>query len=122
MILHFSGNFGSAVSLDLRQKFGEKAEIQCFQFIVPPIEFRLVRDGAALQEWQPGNTEIYDLQHPPNVAEWSRDGHCFRNDLKHRNDVMTCGLLSQGLAMETRGLVGTFVLLVWTRESSCRTR
>lgn len=122
MILTFTGSFGSAVSLDLRQRFGENTELQCFQFIVPPIEFRLTRNGAALQDWQTSNTDIYDLQHGPTVPEWSRDGHRFINDLKHRNDVMTCGLLSRDILVETRGLVGAFVLLVWPRESTCRTR
>jgi hypothetical protein len=65
---------------------------------------------------------MYDLQHPPSVAEWARDGHSFTNDFCHREDVMTCGVLSQGLFMETRGLALSFVLLVWLRESTVRSR
>jgi hypothetical protein len=33
-------------------------------------------------------------------------------------DVVTCGVLSQGLAMETRGLAFDFLLLVWPREGT----
>ena len=63
---------------------------------------------------------MYDLQHGPGVEEWSSRGHRFINDLKHRHDVMTCGVLSQGLIMETRGVGLSFVLLVWPRDTSCR--
>ena len=122
MILHLAGSFGSTISLDLRERFGERAELECFHFVLPPIEFRLVRNGVALQEWQSGNTEMYDLQHGPQLTEWSRNRHRFINDLKHRSDVATCGILSKDVTMETRGLVGTFSLLVWPRVSTCRTR
>ena len=37
-------------------------------------------------------------------------------------DKMTCGVLSQGLRMETRRLALTFILMVWPRESTVRTR
>jgi hypothetical protein len=36
--------------------------------------------------------------------------------------VMTCGVLSQHLRMETRGLALMFVLMVWLRESTVRSR
>lgn len=65
---------------------------------------------------------MYDLQHPPSVAMWSRNDHGFINDLCHRHDVATCGVLSQDLFMETRGLALSFVLLVWLRESTVRSR
>jgi hypothetical protein len=120
--LTFSDSFGSTLSLDLRTQFGQSVELQCFQFITPPIEFRLLRKETPLQDWQGGNTEMYDLQHPPSVAEWARDGHSFTNDLCHRKDVMTCGVLSQHLRIETRGLALTFVLMVWLRESTVRSR
>ena len=61
---------------------------------------------------------MYDLQHSPAVKQWARDDHWFTNDLNHRHDVMTCGVLSQGLVMETRGLGLTFVLVVWLREGT----
>ncbi|MBZ5505111.1 MAG: hypothetical protein LAO78_06470 [Acidobacteriia bacterium] len=120
MMLTLRGPFGSSISLDFRARFGESVELQCFQFVVPPIEFRLVRGSRPLQDWQQSNTEIYDLQHGPGVKEWARDGHSFVNDIDHRHDVMTCGLLSRDLLMETRGLGLDFVLLVWLRESTRR--
>jgi hypothetical protein len=121
VIRSISAAFGSSVQLDFRNEFGEKVEVESFQFITPPIEFRLVRHGVPLQDWQAGNTEMYDLQHGPSVNEWSRDGHRIINDLDHRHDVSTCGVLSKDLVMETQGLAFRFVLLVWLRESTCRT-
>jgi hypothetical protein len=44
---------------------------------------------------------------------------CF-NDLIQSRDIATCGVLSKGLVIETRGLGLTFVLLVWPRESTVR--
>jgi hypothetical protein len=118
MILTFSALSGSNISLDVSDQFGESVELCCFQFVEPPIEFRLTRRGVPLQEWQAGNTEIYDLQHGHKIKEWCRDGHWFINDLDHRNDVMTCGVLSRGLLMETRGIGFNFVLLIWPREGT----
>lgn len=118
MILTFSATFGCTLSLDLRMQFGQSVELQCFQFVTPPIEFRLMRQGVPLQDWQMANTEMYDLQHSPSVAKWARDGHWFNNDLLHRHDVITCGVLSKDLCMETRGLALSFVLHVWLRDST----
>jgi hypothetical protein len=98
-----SAPFGSCISLDFGSEFGEKVELESFQFIAPPIEFRLVRNGVAVQEWQACNTEMYDLQHGPGVKQWSRDGHWLHNDLDHRHDLVTCGILAKDLVMETRG-------------------
>ena len=120
MILTVKALFGSVVSLDFTIQFGESVELECFQFVTPPIEFRLLRKGTALQDWQDRNTEMYDLQHGPGTKEWSRHGHWFINDLEHRRDVMTCGVLSKNLVMETRGLGLEFALLVWPRESTLR--
>src|SRR5215471_16142525 len=111
---------GSSISLDFSNQFGESVELCCFQFVEPPIEFRLTRRGVPLQEWQAGNTEIYDLQHGHGIKEWCHDGYWFINDLDHRNDVMTCGVLSKELIMETRGLSLPVILLVWPRECTCR--
>jgi len=80
----------------------------------------LVRNRVPLQDWQAGNTEMYNLQHPPRVKKWSRNGHCFTNDLEHRDDVLTCGVLARDLAVETTGLGFPVELLVWPRESTCR--
>lgn len=120
MILTLTAPSGFSISLDFSSQLGESVELWCFQFVDPPIEFRLTRRGLPLQEWQPGNTEIYDLQHGPGVKQWGRDGHWFINDLNHREDVSTCGILSTGLVMETRGLGLKCVLLVWPREGTWR--
>src|ERR1041385_1357698 len=120
MMLTLQGPFGSTISLDFRARFGEFIELQCFQFVVPPIECRFDRGDEPLQDWQQSNTDIYDLQHGPGVTEWARDGHSFINDIHHRHDVMTCGLLSRDLLMETHGLGVSFLLLVWLRESTRR--
>lgn len=104
MILTLTAPSGSNLSLDLSNQFGESTELCCFQFVEPPLEFRLTRQGLPLQEWQPGNAEIYDLQHGLGIKEWCRDGHWFTNDVDHRSGVMTCGVLSKGLIMETRGI------------------
>jgi len=115
VILTFTALSGAHVSLDVSNQFGESVELRCFQFVEPPIEFRLMRRGQPLQEWQAGNTEMYGLQHGPAIKEWCRNGHWFVNDLDHRNDVMTCGVLAKELIMETRGIGLPFVLLVWPR-------
>jgi hypothetical protein len=120
VILTLSAPSGSGISLDFSNQLGESVELSCFQFVEPPIEFRLTRRGVPLQEWQAGNAELYDLQHGPGIKEWCRDGHSFINDLDHRNDVMTCGVLAKELIMETRGLGFRFVLLVWPREGTWR--
>jgi hypothetical protein len=118
MMLSLRAPFGGTISLDLRWQFGDRVELQCFQFVIPPVEFRLVRNGMPLQEWQPANTDMYDLQHGPGVKQWARDDHWFINDLDHRQNVMTCGLLSQNVMMETRGLGFDFLLLVWLRDGT----
>jgi hypothetical protein len=119
MMLKLCGSFGCTVSLDFRKQFGESFELECFLFLIAPIEFRLVR-GRPLQEWQASNSHIYALQHGPGVEQWTRNGHSFINDLDHRHDVMTCGILSRDLLMETRGLSLNFLLLIWLRESTRR--
>lgn len=120
MILTLSVQCGKSISLDFREQLGERVELDCFQFVTPPGEFCLMRDSVPLQDWQDGNTEIYDLQHGPQISQWGRNGHWFVNDLNHRNDVATCGVLSKHLLMETRGLSLSCVLLVWVRESTFR--
>src|SRR6266481_10147401 len=120
MIITLSGPFGSNVSLHFSNQLGESVELECFQFVQAPVEFRLLRDSRPLQDWQAGNTAVYDLQHSPLVPQWTRDDHRFVNDFTQRRDVATCGVLSRGLVIETRGLGLTFVLLVWPRENTVR--
>ena len=118
MIITIDALAGQTISLDLSDKLGDRAEIECFHFVAPPIEFRLVRNSIPLQVWQTGNTEMYDLQHGPGVKEWCRDEHAFINDVRHRDDVATCGVLSRDLTLETTGLGFHITLLVWPREST----
>lgn len=120
MILTLSAPSGSSLSLDFRAQLGESVELSCFHFVTPPIEFRLGRGDVPLQNWQPGNTEIYDLQHGPGIKQWCRNDHWFVNDLDHRRDVATCGVLSKNLVLETRGLGFNFILFVWPREGTWR--
>jgi hypothetical protein len=122
MILTVRGLCGNPLSLDVTATLGPSVELQSFQFVVPPIEFRVMRQGVALQEWQAGNTEMYDLQHGPGIRTWCRDGQWFINDLNHRMDVATCGVLSKDLILETRGLALEFLLLVWPREGTFQAR
>jgi hypothetical protein len=118
MFLSLNGVSGSTISLDFEGLFGARVELEGFQFSIPPTDFRLVRWDNPLQEWQRGNPEVYDLQHCPGVKKWARDAHWFTNDFDHRHDVMTCGILSRGLAMQTQGLGLTFVLMLWLRQGT----
>lgn len=120
MILTLTAPFGTLLNLDFTDRFGALVELECFHFVTPPIEFRLSRLGRPLQEWQTANTEMYDLQHGPGAKKWCRNGHWFTNDLHHRTDVATCGVLSRDLVMDTRCLGLNFILHVWLRESTVR--
>lgn len=66
-MLTLSAPSGSDISLDFSNQLGESVELCCFELIEPPVEFRLTRRGLPLQEWQVGNTEMYDLQHGPGI-------------------------------------------------------
>jgi hypothetical protein len=120
MIITIDYHAGDVIRLDLREQLGDSVELECFQFVVPPIEFRLVRNRVPLQDWQPGNTRMYDLQHPSGTKGWSRDEHQLSDELQHRPEHMTCGVLCKDLVIETTGLAFPIVLLVWPRESTCR--
>jgi hypothetical protein len=93
MILTFKGPYGSIVDL---RRYGE---IQGYEFVEPPIEYRFLRAGSPISDWTsvPG---FISLLRPViiNAA------------------VQTRGLDAKNLAIETRGLAGTFILLVWPRE------
>jgi hypothetical protein len=122
MIVTIEARAGERISLDLTRSLGERVEIECFQFAVPPIEFRLARNSQPLQAWQTGNTKLYDLQHAPPGKNWCRDGHAFINDLQHRDGVATCGVLSKDLTLETTGLGFHIILLVWPRGTTFRAK
>jgi hypothetical protein len=38
-MLSLRAPFGSTISLDLRKQFGDRVELECFQFLIPPPEF-----------------------------------------------------------------------------------
>lgn len=94
MILKFTGLYGSTVDLD------GNGEIQGYEFLQPPIEYRFLRAGSPISEWMSPEPRYVSLLHPirSNDAVWTR------------------GLDRENLAVETRGLAGTFSLLVWPRE------
>jgi hypothetical protein len=94
MIVKFSGLYGTTIDLD------GNGEIQGYEFLEPPIEYRFVRAGSAISEWMSPEPRYISLLHPVCT-----------NDM-----VRTRGLDTADLAIETRGLAGTFTLLVWPRE------
>lgn len=94
MILTYHGTYGDSVSLNM------DGELEGFEFIEPPIDFRVVRDGSPITEWERCDSEYHTLLRP-------RLGG-------------TCGLSAQGLTIQTRGLCGRFTLLVWRREGTFR--
>jgi hypothetical protein len=94
MILTFKGPYGSIV--DLRRD----GEIQGYEFVEPPIEYRFLRAGSPISDWTSPVPGFISLLRPViiNAA------------------VQTRGLDAKNVAIETRGLTGTFILLVWPRE------
>ena len=94
MILISKGPYGSIV--DLRRD----REIQGYEFVEPPIEYRFLRAGAPISDWITPVAGFISLLRPVII-----DGA-----------VQTRGLDAQNLAIEARGLAGTCILLVWPRE------
>jgi len=94
MILKFSGLYGSTIDLN------GTGEIQGYEFLQPPIEYRFVRAGSPISDWITPEPRYASLLHP----------------VRMNATVQTRGLDREDLAIETRGLAGTFTLLVWPRE------
>ena len=94
MILKFSGLYGSTVDLN------GSGEIQGYEFLHPPIEYRFVRAGSAISDWMTPEPRYISVLRP----------------VRTNDTVGTRGLDRKDLTIETRGLVGTFILLVWPRE------
>ncbi len=94
MILTFKGPYGSIV--DLRRD----GEIQGYEFIEPPIEYRFLRARSPISDWTSPVPGFISLLRPVIINA----------------TVQTRGLDATNLAIETRGLAGTFMLLVWPRE------
>lgn len=94
MILIFKGQYGSTIDLH------REGELQGYEFLEPPIEYRFVRAGVPISEWAPAVPAYISLLRP--VVTDSK--------------VATKGLDATNLGIETRGLAGNFTLLVWPRE------
>ena len=94
MILTFKGPYGSIVDLH------RDGEIQGYEFVEPPIEYRFLRAGSPISNW---------ISPVPGFISPAAAGN-------HRCRCQTRDLDAQNLAIETRGLAGTFILLVWPRE------
>lgn len=94
MILTFRGLYGSTVDLN------GSGEIQGYEFLQAPIEYRFTRAGSPISAWMTPEPRYASLLHP----------------VRTNTTVQTRGLDRKDLAIETRGLAGTFTLLVWPRE------
>jgi hypothetical protein len=71
MMLSLRAPFGSTISLDLREKFGDRVELDCFQFVIPPVEFRLIRLGRPLQDGKRGTVTCMTC----SMGRESANGH-----------------------------------------------
>ena len=94
MILKFTGLYGSTIDLN------GTGEIQGYEFLQPPIEYRFVRAGFPISNWMTPEPRYASLLHP----------------VRTNATVQTRGLDRKDLTIETRGMAGTFTLLVWPRE------
>lgn len=93
MIVKFTGPYGSAIDLN------GSGEIQGYEFLDPPIEYRFMRAGSPISGWTSPERRYITLLHPVCT-----DG-----------GVKTVGVDTKDVTIETRGLAGTFILLVWPR-------
>jgi hypothetical protein len=94
MIRVFKGPYGSIA--DLRRV----GEIQGYEFLDPPTEYRFLRAGVPISDWTAPISGFVSLLRTVAIDE----------------TVRTRGLDATNLAIETRGLAGSFILLVWPRE------
>lgn len=94
MIVKFTGPYGSAIDLN------GSGEIQGYEFLDPPVEYRFLRAGLPISDWMSPELHYMTLLQPV-----STDG-----------GVRTKGLDTKNVTIETRGLAGTFILLIWQRE------
>lgn len=92
-MLTFKASYGSTINLH------RDGEIEGIEFLQPPIEYRFLRKGIPISEWAPPANGYVSLLRPVIVG----------------TEVRTRGLDARHLAVETRGLCGTFILLVWPR-------
>jgi hypothetical protein len=95
MILKYEGTVGQPINLEL-----EGGEIDSVDFLGGLVRsFRLVACGELVWDWQEveGFTSLLRPVRVNGVCE-------------------THGILADGLTVETEGLGGRFILLVWPRE------
>ena len=124
MIVIFQPPASGTMSLDLRSQFGPRVELEMFNFIETPEEFRLCRDGKPICGWRPGDRELHDLQRT-HLPVWRERNTGFEySDPPQETDHVTFGLSPVGLTLETNGLIGTPRMIVNLRpgtfpESSC---
>lgn len=94
MILKFTGPYGSAIDLN------GSGEIQGYEFLDPPVEYRFLRAGLPISDWMSPELHYITLLQPVSTDE----------------GVRTEGLDTKNVTVETRGLAGTLILLIWQRE------
>jgi hypothetical protein len=107
-----------STSIDLREQFGPRVELQGFSFGEPPIEFRFCRRGHPICDWRRGDSEYHDLQRG-SLTTWHERGTGFAyTDPAQDTDHVTFGLSPDGLTLETRGLLGAPSVLIDLRPGS----
>lgn len=119
MILTFHPPAMGVLSLDVRNEYGPRVELEAFTFVNdPPAEFRFCRDGIPLCDWNPGDRDFHDLQRNRLETWTERDGEIRYTDPPQPTDHVTFGLSPRGLTLETRSLIGSPLLLVWLRQGT----
>jgi hypothetical protein len=94
MILTFKGASSSTIGLH------RDSQIQGYEFVEPPIEYRFLRAGSPISDWTSPTPGFISLLRPVIIDAV----------------VRTRGMDAKHLAIETRGFAGTFILLVWPRQ------
>lgn len=89
----FRASYGSTIDLH-----GD-GELEGFEFLQPPIEYRFLREGTPISDWAQPAIGYASLLRPVILGI----------------EVQTRGLDARHLAIETRGLCGNFILLLWPR-------
>jgi hypothetical protein len=92
-MLTFKASYGATINLH-----GD-GEIEGIEFLQPAIEYRFLRKGVPISDWALPAIGYVSLLHPVILG----------------SEVRTRGLDARHLALETRGLCGSFILLVWPR-------
>jgi hypothetical protein len=92
-MLSFKASYGSTINLH------RDGEIEGIEFLQPPTEYRFLRKGVPISDWTLPAIGYVSLLRPVIVG----------------SEVRTRGLDTRHLALETRGLCGSFILLVWPR-------